>query len=89
MSDPDLEPFRRFYAEGGYTGALSAKKRLDMALWGSQNYAEGGSVPPDQMGQMSPFELAYGSQFFNEGGPVLGEAVSALLKALGQIRGSG
>ncbi len=87
MSDPDLEPFRRFYAEGGYTGELPAKKRLDMALWGSQFFAEGGDVPANERRAMPPFQLAYGSQFFNEGGPVLGEAVAALLKALNKIRG--
>lgn len=50
--DPSFEPFRTFYREGGYVSAPEPEKpsrlqEIEMALWGSQNFADGGAVGDD------------------------------------------
>ncbi len=79
----EKDPFRQFYEEGGYVGNKVPRKRLNLALWGSQYMAEGGKVP------MSPLSLAYGSQYYKAGGQVdkLVDAMVALHRACGGVCG--
>lgn len=82
---PDDDPFRQFYEQGGYVGKTAPRKRLNMALWGSQYMATGGSVPPNEPAPMPKLNLAYGSQYFRQGGSVnkMVDAMIALHRACG------
>lgn len=87
---PSNNPFRRFYEEGGYVSRKPENMRLKMALWASQNMADGGAVgvSEDESEPMPPELLAYGSQYFDKGGQAKGsgswnlDALDAVWKSL-------
>lgn len=77
---PSDNPYRRFYEDGGYTGRGRRRSRLNLALWGSQFFADGGRVMP-------PLNLAYGSQYYDQGGQVLDDVVASIM-TLRQMMGN-
>lgn len=60
--EPDTEPFRRFYAEGGYVDDTSHDiDDVEAGLYGSQNFAGGGKVFSDfaktMLGKLRPSKI--------------------------------
>lgn len=82
--DPSFEPFRTFYREGGYVSAPEPEKpsrlqEIEMALWGSQNFADGGSVGDDGL----PHFGGGGAQIMRKG---FEPALQSVMEYLGGLK---
>ncbi len=82
--DPSFEPFRTFYREGGYVSAPEPAKpsrmqEIEMALWGSQHFADGGEVGSDGL----PHFGGGGAQIMRKG---FEPAMQAVMEYLGGLK---